>query len=187
MTLATAVAALVVTVSLACSSPTKPVTAPRTYRMGFSHFAPRLTIPDVIATLDRWQPRGDAGILQATPPWKSLLADTSASFLIRREYLQIVQRYRTSGFSVVVMIDATDGLDRAREAPELLDAGRSISEPAIQAMYREFAIAIDTILHPDYLGLAMETNLVRAIAPPPVYAALRTVANSGGSSIAQPF
>ena len=166
-----------------CAKPTDPTVAPRTYRMGFSHFSPRLTIPEVIATLDKWQSRGDAGILVITPPWRSLLADTTASFLIRREHLQIAERYRSDGFALVVMIDATEGLDRSSEAAELVALGRSISEPGIQAVYREFALAVDSILRPDYLGLAMETNLVRAIAPPALYASLRTVANDAAAAL----
>lgn len=177
------IAALFMMASPACSSATDPVAATRSFRMGFSHFSPRLTITDVLATLDKWQSRGDAGILLATPPWKVLLADTSASVYIRREYLQIIERYRSRGFAVVVMLDATDGFDRSREATELVALGRSIGEPDIQARYREFAIALDTILRPDYLGLVMETNLVRASAPPSLYANLRTLANGAAAAL----
>ena len=168
---------------LACSKPTDPPVGSRTYRMGFSHIPPRPTIERAIATLEKWEPRGDAAIVPITPPWKSLLADTSASFLIRREYFELVKRYRDRDFMVVAMLDLTDGFDRAAESPELVALGRSIGEPAIQALYREFAVAVDSILHPDYLGLSMETNLVRAIAPPPLYANLRTTANAAAAAL----
>jgi hypothetical protein len=42
---------------------------------------------------------------------------------------------------------------------------------------------VDTILHPDWLGLACETNLVRAAAPPSLYAALGTLARSTADSL----
>ena len=92
--------------------------------MGFSHIPPRLTIPDVIATLDKWEPRGDAAIVLITPQWRSMLADTSAAFHIRREYFEIVNRYRGKGFTIIVMIDPSDGLNRSRESPELIALGR---------------------------------------------------------------
>ena len=69
----------------------------------------------------------------------------------------------------MVTVDVTDGLDRSAEAPELVAAGRSITDTAIQRLYREFVTAVDTILHPDYLGLAAETNLIRVAAPESVY------------------
>jgi hypothetical protein len=166
-----------------CSSSTDPRVQPRTYRMGFSHIPPRLTVPDVLRTLDEWEPRGDAALMLVSPPWRSLLADTAASVIIRREYFQIAERHRAKGLPIVVMIDATDGLNRNAEASELIALGRSIGEPAIRALYREFAIAADTVLHPDYLGVAMETNLVRAIAPPALYANLRTIANEAAAAL----
>lgn len=179
-----AVAALLPALAISgCSKSTEPVPDSRTYRMGFSHFSPRLTIPEIVATLDKWQSRGDAGIMLVTPPWASLLADTAASVVIRREYLQIVERYRSAGFEVVVMLDATDGFDRRREAAELVSLGRSIGEPAIQTLYRDFVMAIDSILKPDYLGLAMETNLVRAVAAPSLYSSLRAMANAAAVSL----
>ena len=181
--IATTMAFLLALAIPACSKPTDPVAATRSYRMGFSAIAPRLNITEILATLERWRPHGDAAIVLITPPWKSLLADTSAAFLVRREYLELVQLYRSHGFAVVAMIDATDGLNRGAENPELIALGRSIGEPAIQALYRDLAVTIDTILHPDYLGLAMETNLVRAIAPPAVYSNLRTIANAAASAL----
>src|SRR5687768_12416970 len=165
----------ITTASVGCSNATDPAPVTRTYRMGFSHIPPRLSVASVLATLDAWEPRADAGIMAITPPWRSLLADTTPSFLIRREYLQIIERYRARGFTVVVMIDPTDGFKRDSEAPELLALGRSIAEPAIRALFREFAVAVDSILRPDYLAVSMETNLVRAIAPPALYANLRTM------------
>ena len=54
------------------------------------------------------------------------------------------------------------------EAPALVAAHRSITEPAVQRLYRDYVRALVQMLRPDYLGLAAETNLVRAIAPRPL-------------------
>jgi hypothetical protein len=61
--------------------------------------------------------------------------------------------------------------------------GRSIAEPVVQQRYSDYLTAVDSILHPEYLGLAMETNLVRAIAPPALYAAVRKLAADGELSL----
>jgi hypothetical protein len=66
----------------------------------------------------------------------------------------------------------TDGLNRAQESPELIALGRSITDTAVQRLYREYVNAVDTILHPEYVSLAAETNLIRAAAPAPVYGAI---------------
>jgi len=137
----------------------------------------------VLATIDAWSPHADAALLALTVPWKSMLADTSASVVLRREQLELVQLYRRKGFPVVAMIDATDGLARDKEAPELVALGRSIREPAVQAVYREYVLAVDSILHPDYLALAMETNLIRLAAPADVYGALRTMVNAAAQAL----
>jgi len=123
-------------------------------------------------------PRADAALLSLTVPWKSLLADTSAAFLVRRDQLELVRLYRGRGLAIVAMVDATDGLAREREAPELVELGRSIREPAVQRVYHEYVMAVDSMLQPTDLALAMETNLIRLAAPRDVYDALRTMVNA---------
>jgi hypothetical protein len=84
---------------------------------------------------------------------------------------------------LVVTIDVTNGLARESESPALVTAHRSITEPAVQRLYREYVRALVQILHPDYLGLAAETNLVRAIAPRPVYNAIVRMTNDAAADI----
>ena len=151
---------------------------PRTYRLGFSAFAPRLEIPLILRTIDEMSHHADAALVPLTPPWKSMLADTSPAFLVRRDQLGLVQLYRGKSLPIVAMIDATDGLARDREAPELVALHRSITEPTVQAKYKEYVLAVDSILHPDYLALAMETNLIRFAAPAAVYDAMRVMTNA---------
>ncbi|MBR9988498.1 MAG: hypothetical protein KFH98_02025, partial [Gemmatimonadetes bacterium] len=85
---------------------------------------------------------------------------------------------------IIVQLDVTDGLAREREASELVALGRSIAEPAVQTVYREYLMAIDSILAPEYLGLAMEVNLIRAVAPADVYGAVVTMTNEGAAALA---
>jgi hypothetical protein len=159
-------------------------TPPRSYRLGFSGLPPRPTTESVLATIDAWRDHADVALISLTPPWKALLADTAAPFLVRRDIAQLAGLYRSRGYPLIVQVDATDGLAREKEAPELVALGRSIAEPAVQGKYREYLLAVDSIIHPDYLGLAMETNLIRAMAPQPVYAALRVMINDGANALA---
>ena len=150
----------------------------RSYRLGFAGFPPRLEIPLVLRTIDSMSRHADAALVPLTPPWKSMLADTNPAFLVRREQAGLVQLYRDKHFPIVAMIDVTDGLARDKEAPELVALGRSIKEAAVQQKYREYVLAVDSVLHPDYLALAMETNLIRLAAPSDVYAAMKAMTNA---------
>jgi hypothetical protein len=168
----------------ACSkghdTPTAPAMAARSWRMGFSAIPPRPDFPTLLATLDLWTRRADAAIIHVEPPWDSLLAGTRADSIVRRQLLGLADYYRAKHLQLVFTLDATNGLDRAAESAALVAAGRSITEPAVQRLYRDFAVAVDTLLHPPYLGLGAETNLVRAAAPASVYAAL--VQMTGGAA-----
>ena len=167
-----------------CSSEVAPPAAPtRTYRLGFSDTPPRLTIESVLATIEAWRPHADIAQMTQGVPWRALLADTSAAELVRRDLKEVAALYHSRGLPVIIQLDVTDGLSRDKEAPELVALGRSITEPLVQQRYREYVAAIDSILHPEYLGLAMETNLVRAIAPPSVYSGVRMIAAAGENTL----
>lgn len=181
---ALALSALLVPGCSKSTSAPRPAGAPRTWRMGFSGFPP---VPDeavAIAAIDMWAGRADVAIQHASPPWDSLLAGMPADTIVRRLELPLMRYYRLGkGLAIVYEIDPTNGLDRAAEDPALVRLGRSIAEPEVQAAYRAWAAAIDTIVHPDWLGLACETNLVRAAAPPSLYAALGTLARVTADSL----
>jgi hypothetical protein len=136
-----------------------------------------------LQTIEAWRPHGDIAQITQTVPWRALLADTSAVDLVRRDLKELAALYHSRGLPHIIQLDVTDGLAREREAPELVALGRSIAEPAVQQRYREYVAAVDSILHPEYLGLAMETNLVRAIAPPSVYAAVKAIAAAGEATL----
>lgn len=166
------------------SSPTSPGTAAvRTYRMGFSPIPPRPDFAAAVAAIQMWVPRSDAAILHYEAPWDSLLAGVPPDSIVTRELVPVAQYFRASGLSLVVLVDPTNGLDRSSDAAPLVAAGRSLTEPAIQQLLRAYVVTVDTLLGPDYLGLAAETNLIRAIAPPALYDAVRQVANDAAADV----
>lgn len=179
-----ALAALALAALVGCGSKVAPPAAsPRTYRMGFSAIPPRSDFAVLIQALEMWRTRSDAAILHVDPPWDTLLAGYPADSAVIKLHKGLVDYYKGSGRAVVVMIDATNGLDRSAENPALVAKGRSLTEPAVQQIYRAFAVAMDTILKPDYLGLVAETNLIRAAAPAPLYAAVKQVANDAAADV----
>ena len=160
-----------------------PPGPPRTYRMGFSAIPPRPEVADVIATVDRFAPRSDVAIIFGEPPWDSLLAGVSPAAYVARERKPLADYFRAKGLRVWAYLDPGNGLDRAGESDLLVAAGRSITEPAIQLLFRQYAAALDTIVRPDVLGLAVETNLIRALSPPTLYAAIRQVAADAAADV----
>jgi hypothetical protein len=172
-----------------CSSNGDPVSpapsgpGPRAYRMGFSGIPARPDFAQAIAAIQMWTARADGAIFAITPPWDSLLAGVPADSLLLRDQKPLADYYHARGLELVVTLDATDGLNRAADAPELVAAGRSLAEPAVQALYRAYAVAVDTLLRPAHLALAMETNLIRAAAPPSLYAAVVAAANGAAADV----
>ena len=164
--------------------PPGPTLLARTYRMGFSSFPPRPDLNLALTTINLWASRGDAALILTDPPWDSLLAGRSPDSLIRNNQLGLANYYRARGLRVIASIDPTNGLDRSAESPALVAAGRSLSEPAIQQLYRDYVTAMDTVIHPDYLGVASETNLIRAIAPASLYNAVVAAAGAAATNVA---
>ena len=165
-------------------SPTSPSDLPaRTFRMGFSAIPPKATQESALATIDAWTRRADAAIMHNSVPYAALLGGTSATTYVTTVDLPLANYYRAKGLFLVVTVDVTDGLNRAAEAPELVALGRSIKEPAVQQVYRDYLVALSTIIHPDYLGLAAETNLIRAQASAAVYSALVQMTNDGAAAV----
>ena len=185
------VAVLAVALLLGCAAsgseqpatPDAPLRTTRTYRMGFSPFPPRVTVAEVLRTIDLVSQHGDAALRVVDVPWAALLADTSASLLVRREHLGVATLFQQRGMPLVVTIEPANGIDRSAEAPALVALGRSITEPAVQRVYREYVVAFDSIIHPASLGLAMETNLIRATARPAVYDAMVKMANDAARQL----
>ena len=170
---------------VACGDGSGPGLPPRTYLMGFSAIPPRFdgTTAYVIAAIDTWVPHADAAIMHVSPPWAALLAGYPPAQAVDTVEVPLANYYRGKNLKIVFMVDATDGLNRAGEAPALVALGRSITDTAVQRIYREWVYAVATKIHPDYLGLAAETNLIKALAPDSVYQALVTMTNAVAAQI----
>src|SRR5262249_53524698 len=168
----------------ACGSDSSgPGLPTRIYRMGFSAIPPRPDTALVLPTLTLATQHSDAGLIQLSIPWTVLLDGTPAGVEVRVVRLPLADYYRGVGQPITVALDVTDGLNRAQESPELIAAGRTITDTAVQRLYREYVYAVDSILHPEYLSLAAETNLIRFAAPSPVYAAIVTMTNDAATDL----
>jgi hypothetical protein len=82
-----------------------------------------------------------------------------------------------------VYIDPENGLNRMSDSDPLVARGKSISQPDIQAVYRRFVVVVDSMIRPDHLGLALETNLIRAAAPDAIYLGVKIAANAAAADI----
>jgi hypothetical protein len=175
------VLAFVASCAARSTEPSAPAT--RTYRMGFSSLPPRLTIAELLRTVDSVTRHSDAALMVIDVPWAALLADSSPALLIRRDQFPLAQLFGQRGMPLTVTLDVTNGLDRSAESDALVKLGRSITDPAVQRVYREYAVAFDSIIHPKWFALAMETNLIRLLANPSVYSAVVTMTNGAAQQM----
>lgn len=166
---------------LACGGASEPAGKTRSFRMGFSAIPPK---PDlVLQNLELWSQRADAAILHVSVPYQKLLAGTSPSSIIAGDIQGVVDYHRGKHQDIAITLDLTDGLNRAAESPELVSLGRSLTEPIVQQRVTEFALALSSQIHPTWLGLAAETNLIRAVAPAALYTAVRNTANATAAAL----
>jgi len=169
----------------ACGDGSGPGVRARSYLMGFSAIPPRFdsSTANLIAAINNWVPHADAAIMHVSPPWAAMLGGATPDSAVRTVELPLAQYYRAKGLDIVFTVDATDGLNRAAEAPELVTLGRSITDTMIQRLYREWVYAVAFRIQPRYLGLAAETNLIRQLAPDSVYQAVVTMTNAVATQI----
>src|SRR5258706_11732779 len=169
----------------ACGDESGPGLPARTYLMGFSAIPPRFdtSTANLISAIDNWVPHADAAIMHVSPPWAAMIGGYSPAQAVDTVQVPLANYYRSKGLAIVFTVDATDGLNRAAEAPELVSLGRSITDTVVQRLYRDWVYAVATKIHPEYLGLAAETNLIKALAPDSVYQALKTMTNAVAAQI----
>ena len=160
-----------------------PAAATRSWRLGFSPNPARPTAAAVINGIDQWSTRAEIAAIHEELPWRDLLSGMSPDAILDRDKVQLVNYLRGKGLQIYFMVDPTDGLSRSDESPQLRALGRSLAEPAVQQAYRSYVLAVERRLHPEYIGLAAETNLIRAAAPPALYAALVRVANDAAADL----
>jgi hypothetical protein len=155
----------------------------RSWSMGFSPLPPRPTVPVILQGIDLWSTRAEIAAIHEQLPWTDLLAGMSPDAILDRDKTGLVDYLRGKGLKLYFMEDLTDGLSRGEEAPELRALGRSITEPAVQQVYRAYALAIERKYHPEFLGLAAETNLIRAAGSANLYAGVVQAANDAAADL----
>jgi len=168
---------------LACGDGSGPGPGPRSYLMGFSAIPPRNDTAIIVPAINQWAQHADAAIIHASPPWAAMLGGISPATAVDTVEVPLANYFRAKHLALVFTVDATDGLNRAAEAPELVQLGRSVTDTAVQRLYREWVFAVAQKLRPDYLGLIAESNLIRAAAPDSVYQALVVMANAVAGQI----
>src|SRR3989442_10073049 len=176
MRVARALALALLAAVLGCGDGAGPQLSPRPFLMGFSPMPSHPAI--IVPSITYWLPRADAAIMHVSPPWAALIRGVSPAAAVDTAQLPLANYFRANRLALVFTVDATDGLNRAAEAPELVALGRSVTDTAIQRLYRDWVFAVADKLRPDYLGLIAETNLIRAAAPDSVYRALVVMANA---------
>ncbi len=163
--------------------PQPPAQPTRSFYLGFSGFPPRLDQDVAVQALEAWTRRADIAIVHEELPWTDLLAGVAPDTILRREKDGLIGYYRAKGLKLVFIADPNDGLSRGQEAPRLRALGRSFTEPAVQAAYREWILAFVRRFHPEYVGLVAETNLIRIAAPMPLYQAIVAAARVTATAV----
>jgi len=171
-------------VLLACNKQqSNSIVSPRTYRMGFQNSAPRPDFNLYVQSLNLWSTRADAAMISVQLPWDSLLAGVTPQTYITNNYSGVVNYWRAKNFKLWVYVDPENGLDRSSDAPILVANNKSIAQTPIQQLYRNYVIAIDTMLHPEHLGFALETNLIKGAAPDSIYQGIKLAANEASADV----
>ncbi|NOU17498.1 MAG: hypothetical protein HOO91_08065 [Bacteroidales bacterium] len=166
-----------------CSKESEKNLNTRTYRMGFQSSAPRIEFDLVIQSLHLWEQRADAAMITTEVPWDSLYNGMSPVTYVINNYKGLVDYYRTKNFKLWVYIDPANGLNRGSDALELVARHKSITQPDVQRLYRRFAFVMDSVLRPEHMGLALETNLIRGASPDSIYQGVKKAANDASIEI----
>jgi hypothetical protein len=152
--------------------------------MGFQNSAPRFDNVDLfIQSLNLWTQRADAAMITTEVPWTELLNGINVNDFVVNNYQELVKYYRSKNFKLWIYIDPQNGLDRTSDALDLQKIGKSIADADMQLLYQKFAIAMDSILKPEHLGLALETNLIRDAATAAVYKGVKKASNETAAII----
>ena len=167
----------------ACTKHSPSAASSRSYRMGFMSSAPRPDFSLYLQSLVLWTAHSDATIISTEVPWDSLLNGENPVTYVMGNYVGLVNYCRSVNMKLWVYIDPENGLNRASESNPLVARGKSIAQQDIQMIYRRFVVVTDSILRPEHLGLALETNLIRAAAPNAVYQGVKQAANGAAADI----
>ncbi len=174
--------ATVITAMISCDDGPEVKTT-RTYRMGFQNSAPRPDFTITIQALQVWTTRADAAIITTEVPWDSIYAGKSIPAFVINNYLGLVNFYRSKNFKLWVYIDPQNGLNRTINSNALVARNKSIADTDVQKLYRRFAVVMDSILRPEHLGLALETNLIRLVSSSAIYNGVKKAANDAVADV----
>ena len=155
----------------------------RAWKMGFSPNPPAPTAQSVLQNIDQWSLRAELAIIHEEMPWAKLLSGISPDAILDSDKIALVNYMRGKGTQLIYMGDLNDGLSRGDEAPQLRALGRSLAEPAVQRAYCDYMLAVVRKLNPEIVGLAAETNLIRASAPNALYQAVVKTSNDCANEI----
>lgn len=144
---------------------------PRTFRMGFFANGPRPDEASVLTALDSMSGVAEVVLLQQSPPWSRILAGEPLEDLAA-EKAELAEFLRGLGLVVAYLADPLDGLDRTSEPPELVTAGRSITEPEIRDLHQAWVREVVRQVQPRWMGLASEINTLGQHGDPTLYADL---------------
>ncbi len=168
---------------MACTKTTDISNNTRTYRLGFQVSAPKADLNMALQALNKWTPISDAAIISAELPWDSLFVGVTEVDYVIHNYKTLVDYYRSKQLKLWIYMDPENGMNRYSNSDKLVAIGKSISQVAVQQKYIRFLYVMDSILQPEHIGFAMETNLIRGLAPDSIYQGVRTVANSCATKI----
>ncbi len=150
---------------------------PRSFSMGWAPTPPQPTVESLIETANAMAPVSEMAIVQRPVPWARLFAGETLASLVAGE-VSLAQFLRGLNLEIVWLVDPLDGLNRTRETPELVAAGRSILEPAIRSLHEQWVLEIARQIQPLYLGLGSEINTLGAHGDPTLYAELVNLVNT---------
>jgi len=168
---------------IACSKTTDNQNNARTYRLGFQVSAPKQDFNMAFQAMNMWIPISDAAIISAELPWDSLYAGVNEVQFVLHNYKTLVDYYRSKQLKLWIYMDPENGMNRYSNSDKLVAIGKSITQATVQQKYVRFLYVMDSILQPEHIGFAMETNLIRGLAPDSIYQGVRTVANSCATQI----
>lgn len=167
----------------ACQKHSQPAPAGRSYRLGFMSSAPKPDINLYLQSLSIWTLHADATIISTEVPWDSLMNGEDPATYVVDNYVGLVNYCRSLNMKLWVYIDPANGLNRASDSDPLIARGKSIAQTDVQQIYRRFVVVADSILHPDHLGLALETNAIRLVSPDSVYQGVKAAANGAAADV----
>ena len=136
-----------------------------------------------LQAMNMWIPISDAAIISAELPWDSLYTGVSEVNYVMNNYKELVDYYRSKQLKLWIYMDPENGMNRGSNSNKLIAIGKSITQQDVQQKYIRFLYVMDSILQPEHIGFAMETNLIRGIAPDSIYQGVKTVANSCATNI----